>query len=166
MGKTTDKSEEGKNKKPPEQATRKKSAVGEIFNTTDGFLTNRPHIKKPRSVAATEQRKKDGAVAVVKISSKDGKEEKIGKNFIPGLELSPEKHKALTQNSIVGRQVVFGIKDGDTFKAIYVSDLTASGDKLTRKELRKIRKEVHNYCLKHRKAYKKKRRKWRKGFKK
>ncbi len=152
--------------KQTKKPTKDKSAVGQIFKTTDGFLGNKPQIRKPRSVVATEQRKTDGAVAVVKISSKSGKEEKIGKDFIPGLELTPQDHSALTETSIVGRQVIFGIKDGDKFKAIYVADLTKTRDKLTRKELRRIKKEVHNFCKNHRKSYRRKRRNWRKGFKK
>ena len=155
MGETNSKS--GKQKK--------QSAVRQIYKTMDGFLGGKPHIKKPRSVVATEQRKRDGAVALVKISSKDGKEAKIGKDFIPNLELTPDKHPTLTKTSIVSRKVIFGIKDGDTFKPIYVSDLTKTGDRLTRRELRKIRKEAHNALKEYRKAYKKKRRKWFKGFK-
>lgn len=145
---------------------KKKSAVKKIFKTTDGYLNGYPRIKKPRNVAAVEQRKKDGAVALVKIYSKEGKEEKIGKTFIPDLELNPEEHSALTKTSIVGRQVIVGIKDGDTFRPIYTADLTNTDDKLTSNELRKIRKAVHNDTKQHRKTHKKKMRRWRKGFKK
>lgn len=131
-----------------------------MYKTTDGFLGGKPHIKKPRTVAATEQRKADGAIAVVKISSKEGKEEKIGKDFIPDLELNPQDHTALTETSIVSRQVIFGVKDGDKFKPLYTSDLTETGDKLTEQELKKINKEVHNTLKKHRKTYEKKKQKW------
>lgn len=154
-------------KKPPVKAAKKKeSTVRKIFKTTDGNLGGKPKIKKPRNVAAVDQRKIDGAVAVVKISSKSGKEEKIGKTFIPNLDLSPNEHPALTEPSIVGRQVIIGIKDGESFKPIYTSDLTKTGDKLSRRELRAIRKAVHNDTKQHRKTYKKKMKKWRKGFKK
>ena len=145
---------------PPKKPKKQKKAVKQIYSTTDGFLGNKPQIKKPRKVAAIEQRPSDGAVALVKISSKDGKEAKIGKDFIPNLELTPAAHTSLTKTSIVSRQVIFGIKDGDTFKPIHIRDLSETGDKLTRKELRKIRKEVQNYKKQHRKTYKKKRRKW------
>lgn len=151
----------------PEPKNTNKKAVGNIMKTTDGFLGNKPHIKKTRSVAIVDQRKSDGAVAVVKISKKTGKEEKIGKNFIPNLELEPSEHPALTETSIVGRQVIFGIKINGEFKPIFVRDLKNTNDKLTRKELKQIRKEVHNLMREHRKAYKKKRRKWkRRKFKK
>ena len=153
-------------KKPPKKTERKKSAVKKIYKTTDGFFNNKPTIKKPRNVAAIKQRKKDGAVAVVKIHSEEGKEEKIGKNYIPNLVLTPEQHSALTKRSIVGRQVIIGVKDGDTFRPILTRELTETNDKLTRKELKTIRKAVHNDTKQHRKTYKKKLKKWRKGFKK
>lgn len=63
-------------KKITKKPTKKKTAVKQIYKTTDGYLSNKPAIKKPRNVAAIEQRKKDGAVAVVKISSKEGKEKR------------------------------------------------------------------------------------------
>ena len=153
-------------KKPSEKTGRKNSAVGKIYKTTDGFFNNKPLIKKPRNVAAIDQRKMDGAVAVVKVYSKEGKEEKIGKDYIPDLVLTPEQHSALTKRSIVGRQVIIGIREGNTFKPILKRELTATDDKLTRKELRKIRKEVNNSEPKHRKTHKRKMKRWRKGFKK
>ena len=47
-----------------------KSAVRKIYKTTDGYLSGRADIKKPRRVAVIHQRKDDGALAVVKIFSK------------------------------------------------------------------------------------------------
>ncbi len=162
--KTTSQPKKRAAKKPPAKTAKKrKSAVRRIFKTTDGFLSNAPRVKKTRRVAAIEQRKKDGAMAVVKFFSKEGKEEKIGKDFIPNLELSPEEHSALTETSIVGRRVIFGIKDGTDYKLIFASDLEKTEDILSKKELKVIRKAVHNYKKEHRKAYKKKRRKWLKG---
>lgn len=149
----------------PSAKPKRTKAVRKIFKTTDGYLGGKPKIKKPRNVAAIKQRKADGAVAVVKISSKNGKEEKIGKTFIPKVELQPEKHTALTESSVVSRQVIIGIKSGDAFTPIFTRDLTETNDKLTRKELRAIRKGVHNDIKQHRKTYKKKIKKWRKGFK-
>lgn len=156
-------------KKPPAKqavkSRKRKTAVKQIYKTTDGYLSNKPAIKKPRNVAAIEQRKTDGAVAVVKISSKEGKEQKVGKTFIPKVELTPDKHPALNKTSIVSRQVIVGVKDGDTFKPILTRDLKSTGDKLTRKELKAIRKAVNNDTKQHRKTYKKKLKKWRNGFK-
>lgn len=153
-------------KKPPKKATiKKESAVRKIFKTTDGALSNAPRVKKERNVAAIEQRKDDGALAVVKIFSEEGKEEKIGKTFIPNLVLTPEQHSALTKRSIVGRQVIVGIKQGDSFKPIFIGDLEKTDDKLTRRELRKIRKQVNNNSHKNRRTYKKKIKRWRRHFK-
>ena len=147
------------------------SIVGKILKTTDGYFNGRADIKKPRTVAVVEQRKDDKAVAVVKIYSKEGKEEKIGKTFIPDLVLKPEEHPALREESVVGRQVHFGVKrtdeSGKAFhQPILSNDLQATDDSLTKKELKQVRKEVHNTEPKHRKSYKKKKKSWKKHFKK
>ncbi len=144
--------------------------VQQILKTTDGFLGNRPDIKKPRNVVVVEQRKDDGAIAVAKISSKQGKEEKIGKNFIPDLVLDPKTHGSLTEDSIVSRQVIVGVKridkNGQEFRqSIFPNDMTETGDKLTDEELEKVRKEVHNDDPKHRKSFIEKLRKWFNHFK-
>ena len=60
---------------------KKKSDVGKIYQTTDGFFNDKPHIKKPRRVVALQQRKDDGAIVVSKIYSK---EEKKGTAYIEG----------------------------------------------------------------------------------
>lgn len=145
---------------------KKKSSVGKIYKTTDGALRGRSDIKKPRNVAVVKQRKDDGAVAVVKIYSKKGKEAKIGKNYIPGLTLSSDKHSSLTEDSIVGRQVIFGVKtDTGKYESLYPSNYRDTKDNLTRQELRKVKREVHNDKKKHRKKYKSKVKKWKKHFK-
>ena len=144
----------------------KKSNVTKVYITTDGYFTDRSDIKKRRVVAVLEQRNSDGAVAVVKVFSKEGKEANIGKTFIPGLTLLPQDHSTLTQESIVGRQVQFGVKHADkTYTPIFLSDMVATEDRLTRSELRRIRKEVHNDTRQHRKTYKDKKKKWQKSFK-
>jgi len=145
---------------------KKKSAVGKIYKTTEGFLSNKNRRIKDRRVASIEQRKCDGAVVVVRIYSEDGKEEKIGELFIPDLVLTPEEHSSLTKNSIIGRKAVFGIKIGENkFKPLYESDFVPTGDKLSDEELRKAKEGVHNNNPRYRKTYKNKLRKWRRGFK-
>ena len=52
-----------------------------LYLTTDGFFTNRPDIRKERMVAEVLRRNSDGAIAVVKIYSKDGKKDR--KNIYP-----------------------------------------------------------------------------------
>lgn len=145
-----------------------KSVVGEIFKTTDGFFGKRTDIKKARNVAVVGQRDDDGAVAVAKISKKRGKENKIGKTFIPDLVLKPEDHPALTEESIVNRQVIVGVSREGAAKprSIFPDDMQSTGDSLTKKELQKVQEEVHNDDPKHRESYKKKMEKWRKHFKK
>ena len=129
-------------------------------------MSGKQSVQKPRRVAVIEQRKSDGAVTVAKIFKLKGKENKIGKTFIPGVILKPESHTSFTENSVVGRETIMGVKQSNgSFKAIYTSDLTSTNDRLTRKELKKVRRGVHNDQCKHRKAYKRKLRKWKKSFK-
>ena len=146
-----------------------RATVGDIFKTTDGYFKGKPWISKTRRVIVILQRKDDGAVIVTKISKKRGKEAKIGRDYIPDLILSPTDHPSLTEDSIVGRRVWFGIQQindqGELeYQAILPSNLEATGDRLTRRELRKVKKEVRNACKAHRKAYKKTVKQWKKHF--
>ena len=143
---------------------RKKSAVKKILKTTDGYFNDKPAIDKTRRVAVVEQRKDDGALAVVKLYSQKGRK---GSAFIANLVLTPEEHAALTENSIVGSQVIIGVKKQDgTFKPIFIRELEETDDQLTDQELMKVKKGVHNDNPKHRKTYKNKMKKWRHHFKK
>ena len=146
---------------------KKKSDVKKIYKTTDGIFTGRADIDKPRRVAAIEQRKDDGALAVVKIRSRQGKG---GKSYITGLVLKPENHISLTEDSIVERRVYIGIKveteEGVAFKPIFRGDLSETGDQLTSKELRKVRKGVGGAAKQHKKTHKRKMRLWHRHFKK
>ena len=136
-----------------------------LYLTTDGFFTDRPDIRKERTVAEVLRRNSDGAIAVVKIYSKEGKEEKIGKTFIPGLVLKPEDHPTLTEDSIVGREVFFGVKQQNgQYRAFYASDFQSTEDSLSITELQKILREVHNDAANHRATYENKRRNWRNHF--
>lgn len=146
----------------------KPDKTGRIYKTTDGYLSGRSDIKKPRNIAAIEQRKDDGALAVVKVYSRKGKEQKLkeGKNYIPKLVLKPKKHAALKKDSIVGRQVIVGVKQGNGKppKSIFPGDLEKTQDKLTKKELKKIQAEVQNDNPKNRAHHEAKMKKWRKHF--
>ena len=74
-----------------------------------------------------------------------------------------EKHSSLTKDSIVGSQVIIGTKNKKkAFQTIQARDLEPTGDRLTKKEHRSIKKAVHNDTKEHRKTYKKKMRKWHK----
>ena len=132
---------------------RRKKSVRKIYKTTDGLFNSRPEIKKPRRVAAIDQRKDDGALAVVKIYSK---KDKSGKYIIDKLVLTPDKHSSLTEDSVIGNQVIFGVKDGNKFIPIYERDLKDTGDKLTRKEHKKVKQGVANDTTQHRRTYRKK----------
>ncbi len=154
-------------KRIAESATEKPSAIKKIYVTTDGYFSNRPDIKKSRLIAVLEQREDDGAIAIVKIFSKDGKEQKIGKTFIPGLILRPSEHPAISKESIVGRQVIIGVKRNNQTKpkSLYPNDFEDTGDKLTDIEYKKIKEEVHNDEPKFRNSFNKKLRKWFNHFK-
>lgn len=148
---------------------RRKKDVRKIYMTTDGYLSARPDIKKHRRVAAIDQRRDDGALAVVKIYSKKGKD---GKNYIEKLVLTKNAHPlAIKKDSIVGRNVIIGTQektpDGKViYKPIFERDMDYTGDKLTREELNIIKKEAGGSTRKYRKTHKKKMKKWHKHFRK
>lgn len=139
----------------------KKGDVRKIYKTTDGYFTKNPNIKKKRRIAVIDQRRKDGALAVAKIYSKKGKS---GKAYVNDVVLKPEKHSSLTEDSVVGSQVIIGTKGKGkkNYQTIQSRDLEPTGDKLTKKEHRAVKKAVHNDTRAHRKTYKKKMRKWHK----
>ena len=145
---------------------KRKSDVRKIYKTTDGYFTQDTKIKKPRRVAVVKQRKDDGALAVVKIYSKEGKD--LSSNaYIKDLTLSPKDHKSLKEDSIVGNQVHVGTKSKDKeYKPIYSRDFEATKDKLTKKEHRQIEKTVQSENPKHRKTHEEKMKKWDKHFSK
>lgn len=140
-----------------------KSAVRKIYKTTDGYLSGRPDIKKPRRVAVVHQRKDDGALAVVKIYSKQNKE---GKAFLKKPVLNPKKHPSLTEPSIVGKKLHIGAKVNETYKPIVERDLKPTGDKLTFWERLLILFGVKGKTREQKKAHKTKMKKWRNHFKK
>ena len=68
--------------------------------------------------------------------------------------------------SIVGSSVIFGVKKQDrTYKVIQSRELTATNDKLTRKELKTVQRKVQSDTKQHRRTYKNTVKKWKKYFK-
>lgn len=153
------KKKEGKSPAPK----KKKSDIRKIYKTTDGYLGGRHDIKKPRLVAVIDQRKDDGALAVVKIYKKANKN---NNSTIKGLVLKPEKHPSLTEPSIVGKRVHVGVKEGDIFKPIKERDLKPTGDKLTFWEKLLILFGVRGKMKRQKKAHKSLMKKWHNHFKK
>ena len=145
------------------KAKKHKSAVRKIYKTTDGYLSGRADIKKPRRVAVIDQRKDDGALAVVKIYKKANKN---NNSTIKGFVLKPEKHPSLTEPSIVGKRVHIGVKEGNSYKAIYKNDLKETGDKLTFWERLLILFGVRGKTKRQKKAHKSLMKKWHNHFKK
>lgn len=145
---------------------KKRSSVGKIYKTTDGNLGNKSKSKKPRNVIAVEQRKSDGAIAVAKIHSKKGKNAADRSKYIQGVTLSPNKHPALKEPSIVEKRAIFGKKDGKNYSPLYPQMMRETGDKLDRKELQKVKSGIQNDAKEYRKTYKKVKKRWKQGFKK
>lgn len=141
----------------------KRSKKKKIFTTTDGFLSNNKRNKKKRRVVVVEQRKSDGALAVSKIHSKEGKDEK---NCVDNLILSPNKHNSLIEDSIVETRVIFGIKEDDAYKPIYQGDMVETNDSLSFTEFQKLKKEAGGKTKKNKKTYKNTLKRWKKRFKK
>ena len=154
---------------------RRKSDVGKIYKTTDGYFTQNPAITKKRRVAVIDQRDSDGALAVTKIYSKydeNGKERK-GKAYIDDLTLSPKKHSSLKKDSVVGTQVHIGTKKAGVktpaeknYRPIYKWELEKTRDKLTKAELETVQANVKNDTPEHRATHERTMQKWREGFKK
>ena len=143
---------------------KKKSDVRKIYKTTDGYFTQNDKIKKPRHVAVIDQRKDDGALAVTKIYSQEGKS---GDYYLEKPVLSPKKHSTLTEDSIVGRHVQVATKGKDKkYKPIYSRDLEETGDKLTRKEHRQIKRNLGGTDKKRQESSKKLLKDWHNHFKK
>ena len=143
---------------------KKGTDVRKIMKTTDGYFTKNYKIKKPRTVAVVMQRKDDGALAVVKIHSAEGKGRE---HFMEGIVLKADKHTALTEDSVVGKHIIVGTKDANKkFSPIYARDLVDTQDKITSKERRKILKGVGGKDKKHHKSEMEKVKRWKKRFKK
>ncbi len=142
-----------------------RNSVGKIMKTTDGFLGNRPNIKKPRRVAVVEQREDDGAVAIVRIFKKRGKRADDPHAYVQELTLLPQDHTSLTEESIVEAKVILGVNTEQGKKAIFPSDLSEVDDKLTDKELSHIQNGVHNDTEQHRQTFLNKLQKWFNHFK-
>ncbi|MCM1296326.1 MAG: hypothetical protein NC311_12375 [Muribaculaceae bacterium] len=143
--------------------TPKHSDVGKIMKTTDGYFNNRQDIKKERNVAVVAQRKDDGAVAVVKVrSEKEGRQN----TSIKGVTLKPDKHPALTENSLVEKNLRVSRTDNGVKKALQPRDMTDTGDKLTRGERHKIMRGLKGPTKDNKVKTTQKIKSWRKHFKK
>ena len=144
---------------------RKKKVVKKIYKTTDGIFNGRDDIRKPRPVAVVDQRD-DGALAVLKIHTKKGKD---GKMYIDKLVLTPSKHSSLTEDSILEKRVYIGITkkgEGNVHLPIYSRDLEDMNDELTQKEYRQVMKGLKGDTRDKKNKHKKKMKKWHKHFKK
>ena len=150
--------------KPPRGKPKRKSAVGNIYKTTDGYLGGNKNNKKRRSVIAIAQRASDGAIAVAKVHGKKGKDTTNKSKYIQNLELSPKKHPALKEPSIVEKRAIFGLKEGKSYKPIQIRDLEDTGDKLKGKELKAVQDGIQNDTENHRKTYENTKKKWENGF--
>ena len=140
----------------------RESDIRKIYETTDGYFTGNSSIDKRRRVAVIEQRKDDGALAVSKIHSKDGK---TSKRFIEGLVLYPKDHTSLTKDSVMESKVHIGVKNGQgSFNPIYARDLVSTNDRLTKKEHRAARRGAGGSTKKNKQTHKRKIRNWRNHF--
>lgn len=141
---------------------RRKKDVRKIYKVADGYFNGREDIKKQRPVAAVDQRQDDGALAIVKIHTKKEKRKGV---CIENLVLTPTKHKSLTENSIVEKNVRVGRKTKNGHSPIYARDLTTTSDKLTRKEYSKIKKGLRGKTAEQKAKHKEKMKKWHRHFK-
>lgn len=141
----------------------KKSDVGKIMKTTDGYFNNRQDIKKERNVAVVAQRKDDGAVAVVKIrSEKEGRQN----TSIKGVTLKPGKHPALSETSLVEKNLRVSRTVNGKKKILKPAEMKETGDKLRPGERRKIMRGLKGPTKDNKVKTTQKIKRWRKHFKK
>lgn len=143
---------------------KKKSDIGKIYQTTDGFLTSNKRNKKSRKVIVIDQRD-DSAVAITKIYSKDGKDTENNEAFIKDLVLDPKEHPSLTKKSVVGTNLKINRNNSKNPSVIYSTDLIETNDSVNTQELKIIKDAIINKN-KHKKTRKKTIKKWKNHFKK
>lgn len=136
--------------------------VRKIYQTTDGYFNDRLDIKKTRKVAVIHQRD-DKAVVVVKLYSKKNK---VGNAYIENLVLYPEKHKSLSEETLIGNSLIYGKSVNGKKHKIDPNDFTYTEDKLTHTEYHKIRCKVNADTRQHKKTRNKTIKRWKSHFKK
>lgn len=137
-----------------------------IYKTTDGYLDNRPRNKKPRHVVVVDERD-DGAIAVSKIHSLEGKNTTSG---VKNLILKPKKNRlTITEESFVENKVYISrkIKEEDkiNYQLFYPRNFRETNDKLSLLEFAKLKHNLQNDNQHQKKAYKSKMKKWKNHFK-
>ena len=125
---------------------KRKEHVGKIYTTYDGITSGNKKIKKKRKVIVVDQ--SDDDLAISKLH--ENKENRI-KYCIPNFIIKPDKHPALTKDTIVENKIIYGIKDSknSNWRTIKINDLNKNPngnpynepeDKLTNKELNIVKK--------------------------
>ena len=144
----------------------KKSDIGKIYKTTEGFLRGNKRNKEVRRIVVIDQRD-DTAIAYSKIYSLEGKEDKLdeGKDFVKDLILKPEDHSSLTEDSIIGNNFKINRNKCGTPVTIYPDELEETNDKVTSEELKTINDSIIKKN-KYKKSRKSKIKKWKNHFKK
>lgn len=137
----------------------RKKDLGKIYTTTDGYFADNKRNKKKRHVVVVDQRK-DGALAVSKLhTQKEGR-----KGCIDNLVLSPRRHKALKENTVVEKRVIHGVKRDGNYKPILRKELTGTKSRLGIFEFLRVKKGVGGSNRKDKRQYKNTRRKWHNYF--
>ncbi|MCM1296736.1 MAG: hypothetical protein NC311_14455 [Muribaculaceae bacterium] len=141
------------------KTSKKRSDVGKIMRTTDGYFANNPNNKKQRNVVVLDQRADDGALAVVKLHRQKDKHTNILKGFV----LKKKKHSALTADSVTETRVYVGTKSK---QPIFKGDLTDTKDKLTWREKRNLKRHAGGNTKQHRQTTRHKLKRWHNHFRK
>lgn len=144
----------------------KKTYKRKIYRTTDGYLDNKPHIKKPRHVVVVDQRD-DGAIAVSKIHSVGEKNQNVA---VKNLILKPKKNRlTITEESFVENKVFISrkITKGDkvNYELFYPRNFRETGEKLSIIEFAKLKHNLQNDNKHQKETHKIKISKWKNHFK-
>lgn len=143
-----------------------KSYKRKIYKTTDGYLNNKPKIRKPRNVVVVDQRD-DKALAIVKIYSKKTHN---NSNHVKKVIIKPIKsRKSIIKDSVIENKVYISRKvvtDNITkYELFYPSNFIETKESLSLFEFFKLKYFLQNNNKQQRKKYKNKIKKWKNHFK-
>lgn len=141
---------------------RKKNYKGKILKTSDGYLRGSILKYKNRLIVVINQRK-DGAIAVSKIHSIEGKN---SKDLLDKVVLKPSKHKSLTKDSSIETHVIWGRKVNEKYVPFNIDNFLDTKDRLSNFELLKLELNRKTKNRKNYKTYKRTKKKWNNHFKK
>lgn len=116
-----------------------KTTIGKIYKVTDGYFSFSKTSKKPRRVIVVDERR-DGALAVVKLYSKENKNPE---HYLAAPILSTNNHKSLTKDTILDRNIKISRRKNKKIKLIKENNLKSLNDKLSFNEMKTMYENLY-----------------------